>query len=397
MTSRRIDSGGARDGRPDGNGRFGGPRVAALAAFGMATLLVIVWPAVALYSTAGQDRSFTGSGPDGSARSDPGMNLITHSYRLVENWPRLDDGMKWGAAINLIPDGDGGTWALLRTEPPIVHFNRSGRIVASFGTGLFVQAHGMCRDSDGNIWVGDSGPFDDSRPAPPRGFQVFKFASDGKVLLTLGTAGVSRASARTFVGPTACIALENGDILIADGHWPRPSTAQQDGDRLVRYSRDGRFVRDYGSLGRGPGQFMGPHALALDSKGRLFIADRSNNRIQILDADLAYLDSWKHFGRPSGIAILRDDTMVVSDSESGRLLAGPAESFEGGGPQFRNVGWRQGIWLGSAADGSVKQFIDGTNPEGIGADAAGNVFAGLTNGCDVSGSGGCIQKWIRTR
>jgi hypothetical protein len=338
---------------------------------------------------------FTGDGPGGGARKDPGVNLISNPYRLVESWPALKPGMRWGPAINFLPDNKGGTWALLRTEPPIVYFDASGKIGQSFGDGTFVSAHGMCRDRDGNIWAGDSGPFGDNPAAAGRGYQVFKFSPDGKRLLTLGKAGVSRAGPDTFVGPTACASAPNGDIIFADGHWPRPSTAQQDGDRLVRLTRDGTFVRDYGKMGRGAGEFMGPHALALDSQSRLFVADRSNNRVQIFDKDMNYLDSWKHFGRPSAITILRDDTIIVADSESGRALLGPSIAFEGGGVSFRNVGWRQGIWIGSAKDGSLRQFIDMTNPEGMAADERGNLFAGLTGGCQTSRSGGCVQKWVK--
>jgi sugar lactone lactonase YvrE len=338
---------------------------------------------------------FTGSGPGGGARQEPGQNLMSNPYQMIENWPTLNPGMKWGPAINFLPDQKGGTWALLRTEPPIVHFDASGKIAHSFGNGMFVSGHGMCRDRDGNIWAGDSGPFGDVAGAAGRGFVVYKFSPEGKTLLTLGKLGVSEAGQDTFVGPTACAILPNGDVIIADGHWPRPSTAQQDGDRLVRYTTSGKFVAAYGKLGRGAGEFMGPHALAVDSRGRLFVADRSNNRIQIFDKDMNYLDSWKHFGRPSGITILKDDTMVVADSESGIRLAGPAASFEGGGPQFRNVGWKQGIRIGSARDGSLVQFIEGTNPEGMAADDAGNIFAGLTGGCGTSKSGGCVQKWVK--
>jgi len=267
--------------------------------------------------------------------------------------------------------------------------------VKSMGQGVFVQAHGMCRDRDGNFWAGDSGPFTDKAEAAGRGFQVFKFSPEGKLLLSLGKAGLSKAGPDTFVGPSACLELPDGDILIADGHWPRPTTAQQDGDRLVRYTRDGKFVREYGKLGRGPGDFIGPHALALDSQGRIFVADRSNNRLQIFDKDMNYLDSWKQFGRPSGITILKDDTMLVSDSESGRLLDGSALSFEGGGRVARNVGWKHGIRIGSAKDGSLKYFIDATNPEGMSGDEKGNIFAGLTGGCSTSRSGGCMQKWVK--
>jgi hypothetical protein len=121
-------------------------------------------------------------------------------YRMVENWPALSPGMKWGAAINFLPDNQGGTWALLRTEPPIVYFTASGTLSKQFGAGMFVSGHGMCRDRDGNIWAGDSGPFRDSPESAGRGFQVFKFSPDGHVLLTLGKAGVSRAGEDTAIG-----------------------------------------------------------------------------------------------------------------------------------------------------------------------------------------------------
>jgi len=339
---------------------------------------------------------YTGTGPDRSVRIEPGQNLMNNPYRLVENWPTFSDpSMAMGQAINFLPDNKGGTWALLRSEPPINYIDASGKIVQSMGKGMFVQAHGLCRDRDGNIWAGDSGPFREAPGTAGRGFQFHKFSPDGKLLLSLGKAGVSRAGTDTLISPTACLQLPDGNILIADGHWPRPASAQQDGDRLVVFTRDGKFLRSYGKMGRGPGEFMGPHALATDSKGRIFVADRSNNRVQVFDKDMNYLDSWKHYGRPSGITILKDDTLYVADSESGTPVEGSPMSFEGGGLQFRNVGWKQGVRIGSAADGSLKQFIGGTNPEGMGADEIGNIFAGLTLGCQVSKSGGCVQKWVK--
>jgi sugar lactone lactonase YvrE len=321
----------------------------------------------------------------------PGVNQIANPYRLIEKWPTLRPNMRWGAAISMIPDGTGGTWMYFRSEPPIVHFNAAGQITQTFGDGMFVSAHGLCRDRDGNFWAGDSGPFTESPATAGKGFQVLKFSPAGKLLMTLGKAGVSKAGPDTFVGPTACAIAPNGDIVITDGHWPRPASAQQDGDRVVRYTKEGKFVSAFGSFGTEPGQFAGPHALAFDSQGRLFVADRSNNRIQIFDKDMKYLDNWRHFGRPSGIAILKDDTLVVADSESGAAIDGTLPP----GRIVRNPGWKQGIRIGSAKDGSLKYFIDGTNPEGMAADDQGNIFAGLTTGCQDSPSGGCLQKWVR--
>jgi sugar lactone lactonase YvrE len=320
---------------------------------------------------------------------------MSNPYRLVERWPTLPDGMTWGAAIGIIPDDKGGAWMMFRSEPPINYIDASGTITKSFGRGLLVQGHGFCMDHDGNLWVGDSGPFAEDPASAGRGFQLHKLTQDGELLLSLGRPGVSRAGTDTFVGPTACAVAANGDILVADGHWPRPASAQQDGDRIVRLKPDGTYVRAVGSLGAGPGQFMGPHALAFDSRGRLFVADRSNNRVQILDESLAFVDEWRHFGRPSGVAILADDTLIVADSESTNVIDGPPQAPEGGGRVLRNPGWQTGIRIGSAVDGSLLHFVPGTRPEGLAGDELGNIFAGLTGRCDSSPSGGCLQKWVR--
>ena len=320
---------------------------------------------------------------------------MANPYQIIPKWPNLGT-IKPGAAIGIIPDGKGGTWLHHRSEPPILHIDASGNVVRQFGNGMFVQAHGFCQDRDGNFWAGDSGPFADNPATKGRGFQLFKFSPDGKVLLTLGRAGVSRADkATTFIGPTACAVAPNGEIIVADGHWPRPTDAQQDGDRLVRIKTDGTFVAEYGKLGTGPGEFMGPHALAFDSQGRLFVADRSNNRVQIFDRDMKFVDDWRHFGRPSGIVVLRDDTLIVADSESHQFIGGPPQAPEGGGSVLRNPGWGNGIRIGSAKDGALRYYVQGTRPEGMSADELGNLFAGLTGGCDASPSGGCLQKWIR--
>jgi len=325
-------------------------------------------------------------------------STMANPYKIVPDWPHLKPGMKWGGAIGIVPDGTGGTWMHFRSEPPIIHFDAAGQIVKSFADGMFVQAHGFCQDRDGNFWAGDSGPFAVDPKTTGRGFQVFKFSPDGKTLLTLGKAGISKAGPDTFVSPTACAIAPNGDVIIADGHWPRPTTAQQDGDRLVRYTKEGKYVTSYGKLGKGPGEFMGPHGLAFDSQGRLFVADRSNNRVQIVrltNSGIEFVDEWRHFGRPSGLAILKDDTLVVTDSESNNLIDGPPQATEGGGRVLRNPGWQNGIRIGNAKDGSLRAFIPGTRPEGMAADELGNIFGGWTGGCELSPSGGCLQKWVK--
>jgi len=324
-------------------------------------------------------------------------STMANPYTIVPAWPTLNPGMKWAGAIGIIPDGKGGTWMHYRSEPPIVHFGASGKIVKTFGDGMFVQAHGFCQDKQGNFWAGDSGPFQDDPKTAGRGYQIFKYSPDGKLLLTLGKAGVSKATNETFVNPTACAVASNGDIIFADGHWPRPKVSQQDGDRLVRLRPDGTFVAAYGKAGNGPGEFLGPHGLAFDSQGRLFVADRSNNRIQIFDRNMNFVDEWRHFGRPSGLAILKDDTLVVADSESSQVIDGSPMAPEGPGRVMRNPGWQNGIRVGSAKDGSLKYFIPDTRPEGMAADELGNIYGGWTGGCEKSPSGGCLQKWVKKK
>jgi hypothetical protein len=320
-------------------------------------------------------------------------NAMQNPYQMLENWPHLGT-IKPGAAIGIVPDGKGGVWLQHRSDPGIIHFDAAGNILKRFEV-TFSSSHGLCLDQDGNFWAVDSGPFGDTPEAGVRGNQVFKFSPEGKLLLTLGKAGVSKAGTDTFLQPVACRATPDGNILIADGHWPRPTKGPQDGDRLVWFTRDGKFIKEYGRHGRKPGEFMGPHGLAFDSRGRLFVADRSNNRVQVFDKDMTVVDDWRHFGRPSNVWILKDDTLLVSDSESNRRIPGPEDAPEGGGNAIRNPGWKNGIRIGSARDGSIRQFIEGTQPEGLAADEMGNVFGGLTGGCDASKSGGCLQKFVK--
>jgi sugar lactone lactonase YvrE len=333
----------------------------------------------------------------------PFKSTMVNPYRLVENWPKLGN-IAPGPAIGIIPDGKGGVWLLHRSDPPLLHIDAAGNVVKTMAEGLFGTVHAFCRDRDGNFWAGDSGPFGNTNPeALKKAYVVHKFSPEGKLLLTIGKPGVQKSGEDTFIGPAACISAPNGDIIIADGHHPRPLTVE--GDRLVRYSKDGKFIRAYGKQGTAPGEFMGPHSLAYDSEGRLFVADRSNNRIQIFDKDMNFVDEWRHFGRPSGVAILKDDTLVVSDSESSYTGFRPAE-LGPPGPEVRgvprNAGWQPGIRVGNAKDGSLRYFISATRPEGMGADDQGDIFGGLTGQCSSAGAdrltpGGpnCLQKWVK--
>lgn len=187
----------------------------------------------------------------------------------------------------------------------VLRFDASGKLVKAFGEGLILFPHGIYVDQDDNVWVTDG------QGANGKGHQVIKFSPDGRVLMTLGKAGVAGDGPDTFNQPNDIVVAPNGDIFISDGHSPKTGNA-----RVVKFTKDGKFIRQWGGHGSAPGQFEVPHALALDSQGRLFVADRANNRIQIFDQDGNSIAQWKQFGRPSGIFIDRNDVIYVADSES---------------------------------------------------------------------------------
>ena len=210
-------------------------------------------------------------------------------------------------------------------------------------------------------------------PAPPAkiiGHQVFKFSPDGKVLLTLGKAGGAREP-EFFYQPNAVYITPDGSILVAEGH----SSTSGSTARILKFSKDGTLLKSFGSLGAGPDQFDQPHALAMDSRGRLFVGDRNNNRVQIFDLDFKLLDTWYQFSRPSGVFIDANDTIYVADSESESVS-------RGGNGMHGHEGWKRGIRIGSAEDGSVRYFIPDPNEhasntssaEGITVDPSGVIY-----------------------
>src|ERR1041385_6639498 len=183
--------------------------------------------------------------------------------------------------------------------------------------------------------------------------------------MTLGRAGGARDSAY-FYQPNAVLVAPDGSIFVAEGH----SSAAGANARILKFDPNGRLLKIIGSRGSGPGELDQPHTLAFDSRGRLFVGDRANNRIQIFDQDGNHLAEWKQFSRPSGIYIDRNDVIYVTDSES--------TDKEGYG---HNPGWKRGIRIGSAKDGKVTAYIPDPSPgtaitsaaEGVTADAKGNV------------------------
>lgn len=301
-----------------------------------------------------------------AAQNGPTNNL-PNPYRSVENWAKMPDGRSWGSTAGVAIDPDGkSVWVAERCGvnscrnsnlDPILKFDRTGRMVKHFGAGMFVFPHGITVDRRGNVWVTDG------QGNGAMGQQVIKFSPDGKVLLRLGTAGVAGNNPSSFNMPSAVLVAPNGDIFVGDGHGGNSN------DRIVKFDPSGKYIKEWGIKGTGPGQFDIPHTLAMDSRGRLFIGDRNNNRIQIFDQDGKYLDSWTQFSRPSGIWIDAKDTIYVADSESESVSK-------------NHNGWKRGMRIGSAKDGSVKYFIPDpvenatttSAAEGVAADKDGIIY-----------------------
>ncbi len=327
----------------------------------LAVLMLVAGPASAVYS-----------------ETVAPTNSLPNPY-IAAPFGKLPNGRTWGstAGIDVDPDGK-SVWVAERcgafappssmqsgvpfacegsSLDPILKFDENGKLVKSFGAGLFVLPHGLSVDREGNIWVTDGVGKDG------KGHQVLKFSPDGQVLMRLGKAGIAGSGPDEFNAPSAVLVAPNGDVFVADGHGGTTNA------RIVKFDKTGKFIRTWGKKGSAPGELDIPHALAMDSRGRLFVGDRGNNRIQIFDQDGNFIDQWVQFSRPSGVYIDRNDVIYVVDSESGSVAKNHAD-------------WKRGLRVGSAVDGTVAAFVPDPDEnatttsaaEGVTADRAGNVY-----------------------
>lgn len=357
--------------------------------------------------------SQTGSGP-GLPQFPPGQypvklprvsmlgarNDLPNPYRAGVSWGQLPAGRKWGSTASVTIAPDGAIWVVDRcgnsgsggatcggtsaSVNPIFRFDTSGKLLKTFGAGMFVSPHKLSVEKDGNLWVADNG-----------GHQVFKLDQDGRILLTLGKKGVAGPGLDEFDAPTDVALAPNGDIFVGDGHSGGGTAVGN--ARIVKFDKHGKFIKTWGKKGMAPGEFDVIHTLSFDSQGRLFVGDRQNNRIQIFDQNGKFIAQWFQFGRPSGIYIDKNDVIYVADSESrdGRTNTGQFALAQTG--YAYNLGAQRGIRIGNARDGLVKYFVPDPCPypypggssmaEGVTADSQGNVY-----GADFLGD---IRKFLK--
>ena len=339
----------------------------------------------------------------------PKPRELPNPYRLVEGWPTLPasmNGGRWGEVIRVHVARDGDVWVFHRcfntvpagsatcvgrgnANPPILQFDPSGKLLRSFGAGLFAYPHGFTIDRDGNLWTSDVNDEADVLGMPAKnadgvlmGHEVLKLSPTGRVLLMLGKQGIAGNGRDTFDRPTGIAVAPNGDVFVTDGHYPNKHMSA----RIVKFSKDGRFIRTWGREGAGPGEFSDPHDIFIGgSQNRVYVADRRNNRIQVFDQDGTFIAAWPQFGQPSSVFVGKDDTIYV-----GAAFQDPTAK----------KGELRGIVVGSAKDGALKAFIPdpadldklerGSSASGIAADDVGNVYA-----ADVAAHN--LRKYVKAK
>jgi hypothetical protein len=349
-------------------------------------------------------------GPAASAeQAYPKPAELPNPYRLVEGWPTLPAGMNgghWGEVIRVAVAPSGNIWVFHRcfntvpagsatcigrgnANPPILQFDPSGKLLTSFGGGMFAYPHGFTIDAQGNLWVSDVndeatvlGMSAKNSAGIVMGQEVLKLSPAGNVMLTLGKEGVAGNGPDTFDRPTGIAIAPNGDVFVSDGHYPNSHRSA----RIVKFSKDGRFIKTWGREGAAPGEFLDPHDIFIGgSQNRLYVADRRNSRIQVFDLEGNFILAWKQFGEPSSLFVAKDDTIYV-----GSAFPEPTAK----------KGELRGIVVGSVRDGSLKAFIPdpadpdtlvrGSSASGIAADDAGTIYA-----ADVAAHN--LRKYIRVR
>lgn len=224
----------------------------------------------------------------------------TRTYEEVIDWAELPSEYVWQDMMAVDIDSKGDIYVLQRTPFQVMVFNPKGKFLRSWNNGSLPKVHGLRIDRDDNVWITDRGLH-----------QVLKYTRDGKLLMELGTRGVAgdNDSKTSLNGPADVAVAPNGDIFVADGEGPNT--------RIVKYRKDGTLLKMWGSKGSDAGQLLIPHSVFLDSRGKLYVANRGNKRIEIFDQEGAFLGQITNAATPYGLFITRDNTLFVADGTDG--------------------------------------------------------------------------------
>jgi DNA-binding beta-propeller fold protein YncE len=245
----------------------------------------ILWSFLAAVSLAGA--------PAQTAAPDLG-------YKPVLNWPELPAGRNFGETSGIALDSRGHVYVLNRSEHQLLEFDAGGKLLRTLVQGMFTRTHGLRIDHEDNLWATDDG-----------GHLVFKMNRDGRVLMVLGRRGRTASDEHSFNRPTDVAVAPNGDFYVADGYG---------NSRVVKFSKEGKFLLDWGKKGSGPGEFNLVHSVALDGRGRVYVGDRENRRMQIFDESGKFLNQWTHVGSPWAVTVTPDQRIFIADGYANQVL-----------------------------------------------------------------------------
>ncbi len=250
-------------------------------------------------------------------------------YAADETWPQTPAGSERTAVSGIAVDGENQIWVFTRSNPPVQVYKADGTFVRGWGQGVINQSHHMKLDPKGNIWLADIG-----------NHTVRQFTPEGKLLLTLGIPDEYGEDERRLSQPTDVVVSPSGEIFVSDGYG---------NNRIVHFNAKGQFVKQWGQIGTEPGEFCNPHAIAMDSKGRLYVADRYNARVQVFSQDGKVLDVWNDVVIPWGLWITKDDHVWVCGSSPDAWPDDP-KALRGGKPRdqllmkFDTTGKLRQLW-----------------------------------------------------
>jgi sugar lactone lactonase YvrE len=298
------------------------------------------------------------SEPSIKAEAYPRANSSTW-YRVDPKWPETRDKLGWGPMSGVAVDAQDDVWVLARSNPPVRVYKPNGRFTRAWGTGLLDTPHQLKLDRQGNVWLVDSG-----------NHVVLRCTAEGKVTRTLGTRGEAGCDERHFNRPADVVITPEGDVFVADGYG---------NSRVVHFDKNGIFVKSWGRLGTEPGEFSLPHAIALDSKGRLYVADRNNVRIQVFDQDGSFLDQWRNIVVPCAFWMTKDDELWVCGSspmpwrEDDKVLGYPPvnQLFM----KFNTSGKLLQLWSVPLGEDGKERPGDLNWAHGLALDSKGNIYA----------------------
>ena len=219
---------------------------------------------------------------------------VARTWAVDPRWPQRPPGLVWGHVPGIAVEARDHVYVFTRAEPPVQVYDAAGKYLRGWGTGHIKNAHHIKIDGGGHVWITDIG-----------NHVVEKYTPEGKLLLSLGTRGKAGRDRTHFNKPTDVAVTADGDLYVSDGYGNA---------RVVHFTKDGQYVNEWGELGSGPGQFSIPHAIAADSKGRVYVADRNNARIQVFDRKGKLLDIWGNLIVPWGFCMTKDDHLWVCGS-----------------------------------------------------------------------------------